>query len=165
MLRGAALLARRGVDGFRVDAIWHLIKDARFRDNPPNPDFREGRDKPYRRLLAIYSTDQQEVHDAIAGLRTVIDEFPERVLISEAYMSVKKLAAYYGRDLGGAHLPFNFALIGTPFEPRAIAALIARYEASLPQGAWPNWVLGNHDRPRLASASVWRMRGWPPCCC
>ena len=75
----------RGVDGFRVDAIWHLIKDARFRDNPPNPDFREGRDKPYRRLLAIYSTDRPEVHDAIAGLRTVIDEFPERVLISEAY--------------------------------------------------------------------------------
>ena len=35
--------------------------------------------------------------------------------------------------------------------PRAIAALIARYEASLPQGAWPNWVMGNHDRPRLAS--------------
>ena len=29
-----------GVDGFRVDVIWHLIKDAEFRDNPPNPHFR-----------------------------------------------------------------------------------------------------------------------------
>src|SRR6266478_7023295 len=29
---------RKGVDGFRVDVIWHLIKDAEFRDNPPNPD-------------------------------------------------------------------------------------------------------------------------------
>ena len=28
---------RRGVDGFRVDVMWHLIKDAAFRDNPPNP--------------------------------------------------------------------------------------------------------------------------------
>jgi alpha-glucosidase len=28
---------RQGVDGFRVDVMWHLIKDAAFRDNPPNP--------------------------------------------------------------------------------------------------------------------------------
>ena len=34
---------RKGVDGFRVDVIWHLIKDAQFRDNPPNPYYREGR--------------------------------------------------------------------------------------------------------------------------
>ncbi|MFC7553291.1 alpha-amylase family glycosyl hydrolase [Pseudoroseomonas wenyumeiae] len=27
----------RGVDGFRVDVIWLLIKDDQFRDNPPNP--------------------------------------------------------------------------------------------------------------------------------
>ena len=33
---------RRGVDGFRVDVIWHLIKDADFRDNPPNPNYRRG---------------------------------------------------------------------------------------------------------------------------
>ena len=29
----------RGVDGFRVDVLWLLIKDAAFRDNPPNPMF------------------------------------------------------------------------------------------------------------------------------
>ena len=30
---------RKGVDGFRVDVLWHLIKDAEFRDNPSNPKF------------------------------------------------------------------------------------------------------------------------------
>jgi len=29
--------------------------------------------------------------------------------------------------------------------------MIADYEAALPPGGWPNWVLGNHDRPRIAS--------------
>jgi maltooligosyltrehalose trehalohydrolase len=29
----------RGVDGFRVDVIWLLIKDEALRDNPPNPHF------------------------------------------------------------------------------------------------------------------------------
>jgi alpha-glucosidase len=29
--------------------------------------------------------------------------------------------------------------------------MIAEYEAALPPGGWPNWVLGNHDRPRIAT--------------
>jgi alpha-glucosidase len=29
--------------------------------------------------------------------------------------------------------------------------LIDAYEAALPAGGWPNWVLGNHDRARIAS--------------
>ena len=33
----------RGVDGFRVDVLWLLIKDAMFRDNPPNPNYRPDR--------------------------------------------------------------------------------------------------------------------------
>lgn len=141
---------RRGVDGFRVDVIWHLIKDETFRDNPPNPQFLDGQ-PPYQRLLPLYSTDRPEVHEVVAGLRAVIDEFPERLLIGEIYLPVERLAAYHGRDLMGCHLPFNFSLLQTPWRADAIAALIERYESSLPQGAWPNWVLGNHDRPRLAS--------------
>jgi alpha-glucosidase len=61
------------------------------------------------------------------------------------------LVAYYGKDLSGAHLPFNFALLSTPWNARAIARLIDDYESALPAAAWPNWVLGNHDRPRVAS--------------
>jgi alpha-glucosidase len=141
---------KRGVDGFRIDVIWHLSKDESFRDNPANPDFRAG-DADYKRLLPVYSTDRPEVHDVIRGLRAVADEFRDRVLIGEIYLPVDKLGRYYGRDLGGLHLPFNFSLIETPFAPRATADAVMRYEASLPPGAWPNWVMGNHDRPRLAS--------------
>ena len=96
--RGDAVLAAQGVDGFRVDVMWHLIKDDAFRDNPPNPDYREG-EPPYRRLLPLYSADRPEVHDVVRGLRAVIDEFPERVLIGEIYLPIERLVAYYGRDL------------------------------------------------------------------
>jgi alpha-glucosidase len=141
---------RRGVDGFRVDAIWHLIKDAEFRDNPPNPAFVPGR-PPHEQLLPLYTTDRPEVHDLIAELRRVIDECDDRVLIGEIYLPIERLVAYYGAGLRGAHLPFNFALLFTPWKARDIDRLIAEYEAALPSGGWPNWVLGNHDRPRLAS--------------
>jgi alpha-glucosidase len=141
---------RRGIDGFRVDVIWHLIKDEQYRDNPVNPKFGPD-DPPHRALLPIYTTDRPEVHDIIAGMRRVIDEFGDRVLIGEIYLPLERLMAYYGHDLQGVHLPFNFSLISAPWQARAIAKLIDEYEAGLPPGGWPNWVLGNHDRPRIAS--------------
>jgi alpha-glucosidase len=141
---------RRSVDGFRVDVLWHLIKDAEFRDNPPNPSFRLGR-PPHEALLPQYSTDRPEILDVVTEMRRVVDEFNDRVLISEIYLPVDRLVAYYGKDLSGAHLPFNFALLSTPWNARAIATLIDDYESALPAAAWPNWVLSNHDRPRVAS--------------
>jgi alpha-glucosidase len=140
---------RKGVDGFRVDVIWHLIKDDRFRDNPINPDYQEGK-PPHQRVIPAYTTDLPEVLDVVAGLRRVIDEFADRLLIGEIYLPIERLVAYYGRNLDGTHLPFNFSLLDTPWTARDIADLIHQYEAALPAGGWPNWVLSNHDRPRIA---------------
>jgi alpha-glucosidase len=150
MLQVLRFWFERGVDGFRVDAIHHLFEDEELRDNPPNLDWREGM-SPARSVIRAYTMDQPEVHDAIAAMRRVADGYEDRVLIGEAYLPFDRLMAYYGVDLTGFHLPFNFHLLGTPWNPTAIAALIDAYEAALPLGAWPNWVLGNHDRSRVAS--------------
>jgi alpha-glucosidase len=72
-------------------------------------------------------------------------------LIGEIYLPIERLVSYYGRELRGLHLPFNFALLAAPWEARQLAGLIDSYEAALPTDGWPNWVLGNHDRPRIAS--------------
>jgi alpha-glucosidase len=141
---------RRGVDGFRVDAIWFLIKDDQFRDNPHNHDFRPG-GLPRDELIPLYTADLPEVHDAISGMRRVLDEFPDRVLLGEIYLPIERLVAYYGRNLEGVHFPYNFALLTAKWEAHSLARLINEYEAALPSGGWPNWVLGNHDRPRLAT--------------
>jgi alpha-glucosidase len=140
----------RGVDGFRVDVIWHLIKDAEFRANPPNPEYRPG-EWAYRRLLATYTTDRPEVHHIIAGMRAVMDEYQDRLMIGEVYLPVERLVTYYGAGGDGLHLPFNFQLIELPWHADAMASAVQAYEAALPRYGWPNWVLGNHDKPRLAS--------------
>jgi alpha-glucosidase len=150
MLDALRFWLARGVDGFRVDAIHHLFEDQEFRNNPPNPDWRPGM-SPARRLIRRHTMDQREVHEAVAEMRRVADGFGERLMIGEAYLPIDRLMDYYGVDLGGFHLPFNFHLISTPWESRAIGSLIEQYEAALPQGGWPNWVLGNHDRSRVAS--------------
>jgi alpha-glucosidase len=84
-------------------------------------------------------------------MRAVLDDYADRVLIGEIYLPFDRLVTYYGKDLTGAQLPFNFALIHAAWNAAVVASLIADYEKSLPPGGWPNWVLGNHDQPRIAA--------------
>jgi alpha-glucosidase len=80
-----------------------------------------------------------------------IDAFPDRVLIGEIYLPVQQLMTYYGDGLKGAHLPFNFQLLQCAWTAEAVARAVYEYQSSLPAGAWPNWVLGNHDNARIAT--------------
>jgi glycosidase len=89
-------------------------------------------------------------------MRAIADRYggngrADRVLIGEIYLPLDRLMHYYGRKRPGVHLPFNFQLINAPWEARSLSKLIADYEAALPPGGWPNWVLGNHDRSRIAT--------------
>jgi alpha-glucosidase len=144
---------RRGVDGFRVDAIFAAIKDDRFRDNPPD-----------RRPHAIpglggeagqdplWSLNRPEVHDVVRHLRRVADEFPGRVLVGEAYVPVEELARYLGH--GGDdefHLAFNFELLLSPWDQQHLTLAIERSEALHPAGAWPTYAISNHDQSRHAT--------------
>jgi alpha-glucosidase len=141
---------RRGVDGFRVDVMWMMIKDEQFRDNPPNPGYRMGQPSSGR-FLPVYNTNRPEVHELVARMRAVVDEFTERVLIGEIYLPVPQLMTYYGVDLKGANLPFNFLLLQSAWTADAVKQVITGYYDALPKGAWPNWVLGNHDNARIAT--------------
>ncbi|MCP8940969.1 alpha-amylase family glycosyl hydrolase [Alsobacter sp. SYSU M60028] len=141
----------RGVAGVRVDVLDRLLKDERFRDDPPNPDWREG-DPDFMRLRTVHSADQPEILDLVADMRAVLAEYPgERVLIGEIYQPVETLVRFYGRALEAVHLPFNFNLMWLVWIPEGVRLLAERYEAGLPPGAWPSWVLGNHDQSRVAS--------------
>ena len=141
----------RGVDGFRIDVLWHMVKHADFPDNPANPAYLPAMGEMHS-VLQLHSTDQPEVHAIAAGMRAIADAYDgDRVLIGEIYLPVERLMHYYGLDAPEVHLPFNFQLIDAPWHARQLAQLIADYEAALPPGGWPNWVLGNHDRPRIAT--------------
>ena len=174
----------RGVDGFRMDVLWLLIKDEFFRDNPPNPAYHGGM-HDHTKTLPIHNADQPETHEIVREMRTLMDAYgptlpsggtetpsedqviSHRVLIGEIYLPLPELVRYYlgvAPQLGniegsspeipqlqGANLPFNFHLIQTEWNARAVANIIQTYESLLPHGAWPNYVLGNHDQSRLAT--------------
>jgi len=127
----------RGIDGFRIDVLWLLLKDPALPVDPARP-WAGRADLPG--MLGI-----------VERMRAVADAFDERVLIGEIYLPLERLVRYYGPHGRGIHLPFNFGLITLPWDAVAIGEAIRSYEAVLPPGAWPNWVLGNHDQSRIAT--------------
>ncbi len=194
----------KGVDGFRMDVLWLLIKDIYFQSNPPNPEYYDAQ-HDVKRVLPVFNADQPETLEIVREMRAVMAEFGDslegslagkkqilrfakddkskgqddeskkddkavggssRVLIGEIYLPLDRLVKYYGPperadalagdsgarpQLTGANLPFNFSLIQTRWAAGAIASVITTYEGLLPAGAWPNYVLGNHDQSRLAT--------------
>jgi alpha-glucosidase len=162
----------KGVDGFRVDVIALLAKDERFLDEPSNPDYRADQ-LVYHSLLHIYTEDQPAVHDYVRAMRGVLDAYDERVMIGELD-PIGGLMSYYGADLDECHLPFNFNLLEISWEAKVVREIADAYDAALPPEAWPTWVLGNHDRRRIASRApqgqarvaqmlLLTLRGTPTC--
>jgi alpha-glucosidase len=142
---------RRGVDGFRVDAAAVLAEDVWLRDEPPNPDADE-RTPPPERFKRVYTDCRPEVLAWLADLRAVVDEFPDRLLLGEVDTSPERVCQFYGDGESPIiHLPLNYRLLDTPWNARRIAAMVEEYLNSVPKHGWPNWVIGSHDKKRIAS--------------
>jgi alpha-glucosidase len=142
-----------GADGFRVDAVHQVAKDPALRSNPPDPAYRvalgdPGYD-PFRAQLHLHDTMQpEEVYEVVRGLRRVIDEFEDRLLVGETpVFDWDHYAGFLGDGSDLFHLAFNFH----PMRARSLEQIRAGMEgmyAALDEGAWPTLVLSNHDFDR-----------------
>ncbi len=147
---------RRGVDGFRIDTAHFIMKDPDFQDNPPAPAGPQAH-KPmgdYDTQLHLHDKGHEDIHPLYRELRQLVDGFDgsERVLVGEIHLyDFPAWARYYGEALDELHLPFNFDLLRAPWTAAGLRASVDGLEAAVPEGAWPNYVLGNHDERRLAS--------------
>jgi alpha-glucosidase len=133
----------RGVDGFRADVVHLIGKDPSLPDDPPallgTP--RVGRHH-----------EPDRTHALLRRIRAVLEEYPgERMMVGEVNLSEHDLiASYYDRG-AGLHLAFNFVPLATAWDADAWRGVVAAIEDAFgAAGAWPTWVLSNHD--------VWRHR-------
>jgi alpha-glucosidase len=144
----------RGVDGFRMDVIGLLIKDKTLRDNPLNPNVPPNlpANDLFSRLLQVHNMYQEENHPVMREIRQVLDAYGDRCAIGELWGPLPEWIRYYGDHGDELHLPFNFRLMdGMAWDAQRMRAVVDAMEAALPDFAWPNYVLGNHDRMRLAT--------------
>lgn len=146
----------RGVDGFRIDVMDRIIKDPQLRDNPPQPNRRYAQTFG-QTALQIHEYDQNwpEIIDAARRIRSVVDEYPERMTVGEVFGPPENIVRYYGGEsLDGLHMAFNFPFVriwDDRWRADHVRKHVDAFEAALPDGGWPNHVFGNHDVDRLVS--------------
>ena len=146
----------RGVDGFRVDAVPHLVEDSKFRDEPTKAKYDPLR-PCYDHLDHIYTKNLDANHKIVQEWRAILDKYKDsyRILIGEVFSDhLQELFKYYGRFFKSEFdFPFNFGLFGLNKSTTAeeVYKVISDYLTALPRHKWPNWVLGNHDVPRIGS--------------
>jgi len=110
---------------------------------------------PYGTQLHLYDRGHADTHGVYRDVRSLLERYSgtrPRVSIGEIHLfDLGELVSYYGAELDELHMPFNFTLLNVPWSAEAVRITVDAMEAALPPGAWPNWVLGNHDESRVAS--------------
>ena len=137
---------RKGVDGFRLDAITTLFEDPNLADEPLRPGTNAYGDPNMGETL---TNNLPEVHDVLRELRKVTDEFPDRVLIGETYLeNIGDLRKMYGAHNDELQLPMD-TQVGfiNKLDVRVFRSKIAEAETQL-DGNMPLFVFDNHDNMR-----------------
>ena len=110
----------RGVDGFRMDVIMGIVKRADLGDV----------DDGIQAMLDESRYDSPAVHACLRDIRTLLD-------------------SYSGGNDDELHLAFNFPPLFAPWDASKWRHRIETTQAAMvPVGAWPTWVLSNHDVAR-----------------
>jgi alpha-glucosidase len=130
---------KRGVAGFRLDAVDTLYEDSDLTDNPGLPGTNR-----FGGLNTVekHNKNLPELHGALQRLRNVADEY-DAVLIGETWtQNVSELKAYYGEHNNELHMPMDLMLTNLPLSAPILRDHIAGVDVS---GGWPTYVITNHD--------------------
>ncbi|KAA1156003.1 alpha-glucosidase family protein [Pseudoalteromonas fuliginea] len=147
---------KKGVDGFRLDAINFCYHDARLRDNPAKPkDKRQGRgfseDNPYAFQYHYYNNTQPENIEFMQDIRALLNKYPGTVSLGEI-SSEDSLATMAEYTQGGdkLHMGYSFELLTNDYSSEYIRTTVQTLEQHMLEG-WPCWAFSNHDVERVAS--------------
>ena len=130
---------RRGVAGFRLDAVDTLFEDPDLQDNPVLPGKNGYGDS---NMANLYNTKLPELHGVLQRLRQVADEH-NAVLIGETWTKdLDELKRYYGEHSNELQMPMDFLFTRVD---KLSAAEFRRQIAGVNSAGWPVFVLSNHD--------------------
>jgi alpha-glucosidase len=132
---------KRGVAGFRLDAVDTLFEDPKLEDNPILRPGKNHFGDPIEQ--GKYNTKLPEVHDVLRGLRQVADE-SNAVLIGETWTAdIAELNRYYGKGNNELQLPMDFLFTTVnKLSPADFRKQIAAVDGA---SGWPTFVISNHD--------------------
>lgn len=139
----------KGANGFRFDAVANLMKNKDFKDekilNKADPKFQNQKHN--------YEKNNPDEHPLLEEIHKVLKSEGEDILaIGEVCDAGKDWVKYYGtkksRELD---MPYYFDLLNVEWNSNSIKKIIEKQEKITNGIGWPNYVLSNHDSPRIAS--------------
>jgi alpha-glucosidase len=137
---------KRGVVGFRLDAVDTLFEDPNLTDNPTSAKKNAYGDPV---MEDKYNKKLPEVHDVMKGLRNAANEY-NAVLIGETWTNdVSELKDYYGKKHDELQMPMD--LMFTKLKPLKADVFRKHVAGVYSSGEWPVWVMSNHDIKRAYS--------------
>jgi alpha-glucosidase len=137
---------KRGVAGFRIDAVSRLFEDPAMRDDPYLPGINVYGD---RNIKHKYTDDLPGVHDVLKEVRQVVDKYPgDPVLVTEAdEPNVEALSRMYGNG-DEVQLPMDFQIADVnELSAPKFRRLFDEIENNSAHGQ-PEYFFSNHDQPR-----------------
>ena len=132
---------KRGVSGFRLDAVDTLFEDPNLKDNPISRPGTNAFGDQFENTK--YNTKLPEVHDVLRGLRKVADQY-DAVLIGETWTAdMAELNQYYGQGNNELQMPMDFLFtMVNKLSPAEFRKQIAAVNGA---SGWPTFVISNHD--------------------
>lgn len=127
----------RDVDGFRIDVVHAIGKEPALPDIPGDMSSH-----------VMLNTDERSQR-LIRGFRAILDTYgAERMMVGEVYiLDTARVASYCAHDK--LHMAFNFPPIWAPWTAHAWREQMeTTYREMGAVGAWPTWMLSNHDHRR-----------------
>jgi len=155
----------RGVDGFRADVVHMIAKDCEYADDPPE----------LAGVPKLVTNADEHGHALLRDIRRLLGSYVgDRMMVGEVNLpTAAHVVRYYGAS-DELHLAFNFAPMFTAWDAAAWRQQIDLTFHHLDAvGAWPTWVLSNHDqvrhrtrygsesRARAAAVLLLTLRGTP----
>lgn len=149
---------KRGVDGFRLDALSFYFHSQGLENNPVAPKDSFGSQleqiDPYSMQQHKYDISQPELPEFLKRIRQLMDKYDARMTVGEVGGADQLTTSNQytaGNDM--LNTCYNFSLMGG--QDKTLNAPIIRepleeFHQQQAQG-WPAWALCNHDVVRVAS--------------
>ncbi|HET6183860.1 MAG TPA: alpha-glucosidase family protein [Acetobacteraceae bacterium] len=142
---------KRGVDGFRLDAIDFMLHDPALRPNPPAPPPAETPAKLFGLQLHLHDMLQPGICALLSRIRALTDRYPGTVTLGEVSSqpgAFERVMAYTeGTDR--LHMAYTLRPLRGGFDWPTVRALVA--DAAANAEGWTCWSFSNHDVERAVS--------------
>lgn len=151
MLEVLRFWMNRGVDGFRVDAVYFLFEDPTLTDEEANPNYVLGQSTLHDALLHTKTFALPETLAMMKKMTDVLKEYQDKFMVTEVYAGLEELLKMYRTIDWQFYSPFNFSFISLPWLAEPHKQYIDGYDKALGDVYIPSYVLGNHDSHRVAT--------------